>query len=102
MTKLYNGKPMSHWQAEADKLVADILIRGLNHCDPLSIIGRLARPQIEKFMNQMDKSVIDSVMDERDRCVRGFCAIMSDILDNPKKHKTMHMTVKAVSIGKAK
>jgi hypothetical protein len=76
---------MSHWEHEAKDLVVRVLVRGALDCDKLSIIGRLAEPQLWALANSVDPELVKEVLAERDRCLAGFAGIMHAYLVNAKR-----------------
>ena len=74
----YNGKPMSHWEAEAKLLVMDLLIKAATTHEPRSggprsIIGELASKQLYAIAQGIDPRMAQETRDRlcSQRCVLG-------------------------------
>lgn len=65
----YNGKPMSHWEAEAKSLVMDVLIKAaIMHQprpdSPVSIISELASKQLYAIATGIDPRMAQETRDK--------------------------------------
>jgi hypothetical protein len=76
--KMFNGKPMSHWERKAKELVIEQLVRA-SMVDRRSIIGEMASDRLMEIARAEDSELVDEVLGVRDRCVAGMAAIMNDI-----------------------
>jgi hypothetical protein len=78
----FNGKPMSYWRREADKLVMDTLVRAITSfgCDNSSIIHKLARKRLEQLAQTENAELYSEVLEERDRCLGNFNTLMNDMI----------------------
>lgn len=78
-TKKFNGKPMSHWQKLADKLVIEHLISCL-HFDQRSIIVQLATKRLLELSVAENPRLTKQVLKERESRQVGFVRVMNEIL----------------------
>lgn len=79
--KRYLGKPMSHWEHEAKKLVVEILVRGYINLDTRSIIGELASKRLMELANAENPETVKEVLETRARFAAGMAAIINDITE---------------------
>lgn len=79
--KRFNGKPMSHWQKEADKLVIDLLYRA-SLVDRRSIIGELAHKRLIEIAKAEsgDSGLFEEAIESRDCCRRGMAAAINSMI----------------------
>lgn len=79
--KRFNRKPFSHWQAEADELVVELILRAaLQHTDPTSIIGFMARKRLLAIAQAENPTLVKKVLAVRAACRTGFQRIMQSVL----------------------
>ena len=77
--KRFNGKPFSHWEAQADELVIEQLVRAANLGEHQSLIGYLASKRLMEIAREENPTLVEKVLGIRDQCVKGFHAIMRDL-----------------------
>jgi hypothetical protein len=75
----FNGKPMSYWRREADKLVMDTLVRAITSfgSDNPSVIHKLARKRLEQLAQTENSELYSEILAERDRCLNNFHVLMN-------------------------
>jgi len=86
--KFFNGKPMSHWQWEADKLVIDCLVRA-SMVDTRSLVGEMASKRLLELAKNENPHLYQTVLDERARCQAGLRSLMGEMLGNPSTRRAM-------------
>jgi hypothetical protein len=87
--KRFNGKPFSHWQREADELVVELILRAaLQHTDPTSIIGHIARKRLLEIAQAENPILVKKVLAVRSACLAGFQRIMQNVLDRRSVRRT--------------
>jgi hypothetical protein len=86
--KFFNGKPLSHWQWEADKLVIDCLVRA-SMVDTRSLVGEMASKRILELAKAENPHLYQTVLDERDRCRVGLAAVMGAMFENPSTARAL-------------
>ena len=85
--KNFNGKPLSYWQAQADELVVESILRAaLQYTDQRhpSIIGYLAGKRLLEIARTESPTLFQKVMATRARCLEGFARIMQNIVGGPQ------------------
>lgn len=78
----FNGKPFSHWQKEADRLVVDGLIRA-SMLDARSIIGKLASARLLNLAYEESSELVKEVLEDRSRCQVGMAIAMAEMTGLP-------------------
>jgi hypothetical protein len=83
--KKLNGKPLSHWEAEAKKLVIDILVRaGTQYAPrpdrPVSLIHELASKQLLSLATGVDPRGAREASEELVRLDEGLQRALSGML----------------------
>jgi hypothetical protein len=81
----FNGKPMSHWEAEAKKLVIDILVRaGTQYAPrsnrPVSIIHELASKQLLSLATGVDPRAAREASEELARLGEGMQRVLLEMV----------------------
>jgi len=85
--KNFNGKPLSYWQAQADELVVETLVRAaLPHTGAQhpSIISYLAGKRLMEIARTESPTLVEKVLATRARCIAGFNHIMQSIIGGPQ------------------
>jgi hypothetical protein len=80
--KRFNGKPFSHWQAQADELVVDSILRAAlqyTEQEQPSIIAHLAGQRLLEIAQAESPTLFEKVLATRARCLEGFTRIMQSI-----------------------
>lgn len=90
--KLFNGKPMAHWEAMADEWVMYLLVRGANNCGD-SLPGKLARKRMIKIATAENPELYRKIEEERARGVRNLSLALSGILGSSRRRRK-HATPK--------
>lgn len=76
-SKLYNGKPMSHWEKMAKETVVDHLIRSAMRCDQRSLPGKIAYDRLMDLAKAEDPEVVKELLEEMKRCQRNLGRILN-------------------------
>jgi hypothetical protein len=81
----FNGKPMSHWEAEAKSLVMDLLIKAVITYEPRlgaphSIIHELASKQLLAIATGIDPRMARETREGLCRLAGGMNAVLADML----------------------
>ena len=77
----FNGKPFAHWQRMAQKDVVEALVHAVavaNSNALYSLPSMLAEQQLWNLLSGYP-DLVEEVLEERYRCIKGFNAIMEDI-----------------------
>lgn len=70
--KMFNGKPMSHWERAAKKLVVSQLLRSGFELDTRSIVGRLAGERLKELANTESPELVKEVLGDYKRYQAGM------------------------------
>lgn len=87
--KLHNGKPMSHWRAEAAKLVMDALVRAAFNLDVRAKAAELARERLVHLAQALDPVLYEETLGVRERCQAGMVRAVSAFMLTPSERKKM-------------
>lgn len=80
--KSFNNKPIWHWEAEAEELVVELILRAaFQHTDNTSLIGYIARKRLLSIAVTENPTLFMKVLSSRDRCFRGFDNILKSIIN---------------------
>jgi len=79
--KQFNGKPFSHWQAAANELVIESIIRAALHgTDERSLIGHIVRRRLMEIAHTENTTLAQKILHKRDRILGGFAVMLTRIL----------------------
>lgn len=81
--KKYLGKPMSHWEHEAKKLIVEVLLRA-SALDTRSIIGEIAHNRLVELAKSEDPDIYNETIEDRKRCLVGIANIINGVTGGPK------------------
>ncbi len=62
--KMFNGKPMSHWRHEADKLLIYILAHEADTVDRRSIVGDMVAERLIHLAKAVNPALYEKTMEE--------------------------------------
>lgn len=93
MAKKINGKPMAHWERQAERVVVDVLVRAATSFgwrplgaespefpDPhQSIIHKLAADRLMAMAEAESPALVKELLDERDRCRSNIMRFISEL-----------------------
>lgn len=81
-----NGKPMSHWEREAKRMVLDSLVRaavyfgwGSERPDIQSIIHKIAADRLMELANAEDPNLVKELLAERNRCQMNLARFLAGV-----------------------
>lgn len=81
----YLDQPMSHWNEQAERLMADMLLRA-SMVDSRSIIGRIASDRImDMAYRELGQERMDAAVQLRDRCISNLHLFVESLHADPKK-----------------
>jgi hypothetical protein len=86
--KFFNGKPIEHWQKQADKLVIECLVRASN-VDTRSIVGEMAHERLLALALAISPELLQEVLGDRARCQAGLALAMDAMLGNPSTKRAL-------------
>jgi hypothetical protein len=92
--KLYNGKPISHWENVARDIVVSALVRAgsMYEKSPISdaecIPHTIAHKQLMNLAKGISEPLFNKAIEERDRCRRNLSVVVSSLKTGSKKRKS--------------
>ena len=78
--KLFNGKPMDHWDHLAKKLVVEILVSSAHSLDEKSIVGKLASARLLELAQAESPELSKEVAKEREERLYDMAKAMKSFL----------------------
>lgn len=77
----FNGKPMSHWEAEAKRFVVESLVRCAANTDERSIIGEIAAKRFMELARAESPELVEQVLKERSTFIESIAQLLGGIHD---------------------
>lgn len=84
--KRINGKPMSHWEREARRVVLDTLVRGATYLgwgggrpELQSIVHKIAADRLMELANAEDPELVGELLAERSRCQENLALFVASM-----------------------